>query len=431
MHIAFYFRDFYGNGTERVMCNIANALVENGHTVDIVLDTAEGDLITKLSDKVRVFNLKPRIIGYLKRKAGSTTPVTGLADSTLQSEAKVAPTFTRRLRDGIRNKGLLRGVLYEFYHPFARWVFGLSFLRYVYAQKPDIIVPAYAQWSRSALFAKAMALYTPKVLITQHISQLGYMRLLNHNLELVPEFFYQFLLKRVDGVICVSQGIANLLINAGELPPEKIHTIYNPIYDEKLFAKNPPLPNHPWYQQKTMPIVLNVGRLSNPKNHVQLLEAFALVLKKKQARLVILGEGELREYLLELAKKLGIQDYVSMPGRLDDPSSYYAHADMFALSSISEGLPTVLIEALAYGLPCVSTDCPTGPDEILDKGNYGMLMPMHDAPALAECILATLEGKQPTTREERVERAKVFSVATATKNYLALFNKVLAKGNKR
>jgi glycosyltransferase involved in cell wall biosynthesis len=111
--------------------------------------------------------------------------------------------------------------------------------------------------------------------------------------------------------------------------------------------------------------------------------------------LLILGEGAERPALEALVTQLGLDDAVSMPGFVENPYAYMARAALFVLSSRWEGLPTVMIEALCCGLPLVATDCPSGPREILRDGEYGQLVPVGNAPALAQAMLTALTGNGP------------------------------------
>ena len=138
-------------------------------------------------------------------------------------------------------------------------------------------------------------------------------------------------------------------------------------------------------------MILGVGRLTPQKDFPTLIRAFARVRRQRPARLVIVGEGrpEARAALMRLAAELGCAEDVSLPGFTHNPFCYMAHAGVFVLSSLHEGLPGVLIQALACGAPVVSTDCPSGPREILEGGRYGRLVALGDDAAMAEAISAT------------------------------------------
>ena len=164
-----------------------------------------------------------------------------------------------------------------------------------------------------------------------------------------------------------------------------------------------------------LPVVLAVGKLIARKDFSVLLTAFARLLARRPARLVVLGEGRLRHKLLALAKELRLEECVDFPGFQENPYAFLAKADLFVLSSRNEALPTVLIEAMACGCPVVSTDCPFGPREILEDGRLGPLVPVGDAVALAAAMARVLD--EPPSRGPLRERASFFSVERAVDQY--------------
>ena len=135
-------------------------------------------------------------------------------------------------------------------------------------------------------------------------------------------------------------------------------------------------------------MVIAVGRLVAVKDYPSLIRAFAVVRRKHDVRLMILGEGEDRPQLESLIVELGLADCVALPGFEANPYAYMAWAALFVLSSISEALPTALIEAMAVGTPVVATDCKCGPREVLQDGRFGALVPVGDVAALAAAISA-------------------------------------------
>jgi glycosyltransferase involved in cell wall biosynthesis len=180
--------------------------------------------------------------------------------------------------------------------------------------------------------------------------------------------------------------------------------------------------DHQWFRDGLPPVVLTVGRLGDQKDHPTLLRAFAKVRACREARLVILGEapnaretqrriGELRG----LACSLGIEDDVDFLGYQPNPFKYMSRAAVFALTSRFEGLGNALIEALACGCPIVSTDCESGPAEILSYGRYGQLVPVGDIDAVAEAILLTLDS--PCNPDYLKSRAEQFSVDRVASQY--------------
>ncbi len=224
-------------------------------------------------------------------------------------------------------------------------------------------------------------------------------------------FYYRWLYPRADAVVAVSKGVAQGLQQFASIPHSKLHVIYNPVITQAMFRLSEDVAGHSWLQSGELPVVLGVGRLTPQKGWQTLFRAFAKVIQYRKARLLILGEGELRNELTLLAERLGITDYVDLPGFDSNPFRYMRRASVLVLSSRYEGLPNVLIQAMALGCPVVSTNCPSGPDEILDGGRYGELVPVGDADAMAQAILRVLEGERKTAPPEWLEQFRVEKVA--------------------
>jgi glycosyltransferase involved in cell wall biosynthesis len=229
-----------------------------------------------------------------------------------------------------------------------------------------------------------------------------------------------------DAVIAVSDGVADHIARLTGMPRERITTIYNPVVTTELLEKARKPVDHPWLAPGQPPVVLGVGKLKIQKSFRTLIRAFARVRAARPARLVILGEGARRRALEALVDELGLREDVALPGYVANPWAWMARAAVFALSSRWEGLPGALIEAMACGCPVVSTDCPSGPAEILQGGAYGPLVPVGDAGALADAILALLEA--PPDRARLRARAAMFCVDPAVDRYLAVLLGPLATG---
>ncbi len=200
------------------------------------------------------------------------------------------------------------------------------------------------------------------------------------------------------------------------LPEGKIQVLHNPVVDPGLPERAAAAVDHPWFQAGQPPVFLGIGRLHPQKDFESLIRAFASVRAARPARLMILGEGEERARLEALVASLGLTDDVLLPGFLDNPYRFLSRAGAFVLSSRWEGLPTVLIEALACGAPVVSVDCPSGPDEILQGGRIGRLVPPGSTDAIAAAMLASLDNPGP--REAGLARAQDFAIAPAAARYL-------------
>ena len=206
--------------------------------------------------------------------------------------------------------------------------------------------------------------------------------------------------RRVESVVAVSEGAADDLAATLFLSRQAIRVIYNPVIGNELFERSKDVVSHPWFAPGSPPVILGIGRLTRQKDFPTLVRAFAHLRPHMPCRLMILGEGEERTSLEELAASTDFRDDIALPGFVENPYKYLAHASLFALSSLWEGLPTVLIEAMALGVPVVSTDCENGPNEILEGGLRGKLVPIDDPTALARAILETFLHKSAPSRKE-------------------------------
>jgi len=224
-----------------------------------------------------------------------------------------------------------------------------------------------------------------------------------------------------DALVAVSQGVAEDLANITRLPITDIRVIYNPVVMPDFHEKAKEPVDHPWFAQGQPPVLLGAGRLVKQKDFPTLIRAFALVRQRRPARLIILGEEDKRDPSIKpqieaLVRELGLAGEVALPGFVDNPYAYMAKAAVFVLSSIYEGFGNVVAEAMAAGTAVVSTNCESGPMEILEGGKYGRLVPVGDVEALADAILATLY--KPTDPEVLQRRVGAFSVERVVEQYM-------------
>jgi len=196
---------------------------------------------------------------------------------------------------------------------------------------------------------------------------------------------------RANVVVSVSQGVSRDLIGCIGLQGNEVRTIYNAIINAELYKLGQEEISHPWFEAQQPPVLLAVGRLSFQKDYTTLIRAFYKVRQQRSVRLLILGEGEERSRLEELVRELGLNEDVKLPGFVHNPYAFMKRASCLVLPSLFEGFGNVLVEALAMGCPVVSTDCPSGPAEILQGGKWGLLVPIGDHEAMAGAILAELE----------------------------------------
>ena len=220
-------------------------------------------------------------------------------------------------------------------------------------------------------------------------------------------------------LICVSAGVADDMAKILGRDRSLFHVLPNPVVtpEHGKLAREPV--DHPWFGPGKPPVVLGVGRLGRIKNFPLLVKAFARVHASRDCRLVILGEGKHRARLLALAQKLGVDHAMDLPGFVHNPVAYMARANLFVLSSRWEGFGNVLVEALACGTPAVSTDCPSGPSEILRNGRYGPLVPVDDEVALAQAMLDCLE--HPMDAGTLREAAAPYTLERSCDAYLRTF----------
>lgn len=265
-------------------------------------------------------------------------------------------------------------------------------IRYLRRERPLALLAAKNRGNRIAVLARMLAGVDTRIVIRMdtHLSKAlersSGLRKLSYYLPM------RWLYPKADAIVAVSEGVAVDTARIIGVPAERITVIHNPVITDDL-ARQAALPvEHPFLSPKTLPVLVGSGRFTRQKDFPTLLRAFAKARLAEPCRLLILGDGDpaQRARLDALAAELGISDDVSMPGFLANPYAYIARCDLFVLSSIWEGSPTVLTEALALGVPVVATDCPSGPKEITQDGRYGRLVPMSDPEALAEAIVAAL-----------------------------------------
>jgi glycosyltransferase involved in cell wall biosynthesis len=356
--IALFFSSLDVGGTPRVMLRLMDGFVKAGFKVDAVVVRAFGSFIDKIPEGVNLVDLS--------------------AKRTLNS----IPAFTQYLRKN----------------------------------RPDAVLSALMHINLAAIVSRILSVTSPRLVISER-SNLTEKKI--HAVHLWDKFsvpliniFYRF----SDALVTVSLDSARDLIESTKLDPEKVIIIYNPIPVDEIRSSACEKIEHPWFTNDGIPVILAVGRLSPPKDYPTLIKAFSILREKKNAHLMIIGEGEERQKIKELVNSSPFSADISLFGSSDNPFPYMAKADVFVLSSAWEGFPNVLVEALACGATIVSTNCHSGPSEILQDGKYGRLVPVGDAPALAEAIEKSLVN--PFLAEQSITRARDFSVEKAVQKYL-------------
>jgi glycosyltransferase involved in cell wall biosynthesis len=219
-----------------------------------------------------------------------------------------------------------------------------------------------------------------------------------------------------DAWIAISEGVADDAARVTGIARRKIATIHNPVVTPELLRSAAEPVQEPWLEPGRPPVVLGVGRLVPQKDFATLLRAVAWVRAQRPVRLLLLGDGPERPALEALAVELGIARDVRFAGRVANAPAYMSAASVLALSSAWEGFGRVLVEALAVGCPVVSTDCPSGPREILEDGTFGPLVPVGDAAALGAAIVSVLE--RPPDPSILAKRASAFTLESGVQRYL-------------
>lgn len=299
----------------------------------------------------------------------------------------------------------------------ARQVLG-PLVRYLRERRPRAVLSFMWPLNSALVVGEAIARTGARLILTEHtdwaVNPLAGTAMARARLNATMRLTYP----KATKVVAVSDGSATSVARAAGMARGDIAVIYNPITPLPPAGEADPALISRWLSDDGVPALIAVGRLHPQKDYPTLLRALSIVRRTRPARLLILGEGPLQGELEALRGRLGLDDVVLMPGFVPHPRAYLERADLFTLSSGYEALPTVMIEALACGTPVVSTDCHSGPREILQDGALGALVPVGDASALADAILAALA--RPHDKQALFARSDDFSTAKATQKYLEL-----------
>ena len=287
---------------------------------------------------------------------------------------------------------------------------------YLRRERPSVVISAMTHANVTALWARRIARVSTRVIVTERNTLSRTSRSPPMIRQRLMPYFAKCLYPWADEIVAVSHGVADDLADVARVPRGRIAVIYNPIVSDSLLERAKLPPDHPWFEAGGAPVILGVGRLVPAKDFETLIKAFAKTRPAHGANLVILGEGPERGRLQRLVATLSLGAHVSMPGFVENPLSYMSRAAVFVLSSAYEGLPAVLVEAMACGTPVVSTDCPSGPAEILENGAYGPLVPVGNSDALAVAITTTL-ARKPSADRLRY-RASTFGVRASVDGYM-------------
>ena len=356
MKIALIGMTLFHQGAQFVLASIARGLAEHGHDVTVVLSKYQDDWQQAHPD------WKPFELG---------------------TNIRVVIQPKRRARESV-----------------------LSLRHILRTGNYDVVMCQLGQYTYPLVLASFFLKQRPILIHVEHSGAMGTSE--DGEVVVAPRFSLMSFLKnkvrnQVDAQFAVSNGTADAISRMTGYPRSKIYTVYNPVVDEVYKNKLAKPASHPWLRNKSLPVVVAAGAFCLLKNYQLLFKAFADVVQRKPARLIVFGEGGLRNEYEQIIQRLGISEFVSLPGFTDNLPAELKKADCFVVSSKVESFSVVLVEALAAGVPVVSTNCPYGPSEILKNGEYGILVENGNANALAEGIARVLSGHGVVAPREAVE----------------------------
>lgn len=354
--VSFFLPSLNGGGAERVTVNLINNLVELNVDVHLVLIKKQGVFLQDVSEKVKIIDLSS------KRAAFSIFPL----------------------------------------------------VNYLNNENPDYLISSLNYLNVIALLAKKFSKVKTKFYITEHSTISQRLKNLKGTGKLVP-MLMRNLYNGADRIICVSKGIQDDLISALKLNNPNICVIYNPIDFKKIEKLKTERIEHPFFCDE-IPVIIGVGRLIPEKNFELLINAFLEVRKYRICKLIILGSGPLEKKLKDIIQNSDHSNDIALVGFQKNPYAWMNQSEIFVLSSLTEGLPTVLIEAMSVGCKVISTDCPSGPKEIILSSQTGVLVPNNNLKILVNEILNALDSKEIETKPN----LKIFEKNIILSKYLEI-----------
>jgi glycosyltransferase involved in cell wall biosynthesis len=359
LKIAVFLPSLDGGGAERVFAELCGEFATLGYDVDLVLAAARGPYLADVSPRVRIVDLRANgVLGSLPRLA-----------------------------------------------------------RYLRSARPDVMLSGLDHANIVAIVACAAAGGRTRCVISMRsvptvVNRVDW-SIRGWTTLQIAKFVYRY----ADAIIGNARAVVDDLAQFRRVPSSKVAVIYNPLDLNRIVLASHAAVDNPWLSDGAPPVVLSVGALTVRKDFPTLIRAFALVRAKRNCRLVILGEGPDRAALESLVRNLGIDGDVILPGFVNNPFAWMRRAKVFVSSSLNEGCPNALMQALACGTPIVSTACPGGSAEILEGGKWGRLVSMRDASAMAEAIMASIAEKN---RLNLQQRAADFALASIAREYLQI-----------
>ena len=406
LHIAFMLASLNVGGGERNMLNLARSLIERGHRVDLVIPRFVGDYQATIPREMRIYRAK---LLYTDRKFLREVRRAGIEVEALTVNpigvARAWRILDRRF-PGLSGK--------RRHHVYA---YAYMTARYIREVAPDLVAAALPGANAAAVCAAALTDRAVPTVITVRN---------NVAADYAPRWraIAQVLFPLADAVVAVSRGVGESVRRSLGMDAEHIRVIHNGVPAGRIRRLAEEEVAHPWFGKGEPPVILSVGRDAPAKDYSTLVTAFGQARREVDARLLVLGplSSRRRARLKSLAAGHRVARDLGFVNFDENPYRYMRRAGLFALASRWEGLPTVILEALACGTPVVSTDTPYGPREIL--GCWGDLPPVGDAAALGRAMVAALRGKRPSEAALRA-RAADFSDEKATDAYATLFERLV------
>lgn len=278
-------------------------------------------------------------------------------------------------------------------------------IKYLRKRRPGVLLSTLVHANIVAIWAALAVRNHVNVYVreatTPSIAQKFNQGIKSHLVTRLRRWLYPF----ATGVIANSQGVSDDLIKYSKLGKDKLVVIQNGLNIDFVREKAKEPVDHPFFRSQTIPVIIGVGRLGVEKDFKTLILAFKKVLFNREVRLLIVGEGALRRQLEDLIHELGLEGRVDLPGFVDNPYKYVSRSAVFVLSSLYEGFPNVLLEAIVIGTQVVATDCPSGPREILVGGRHGSLVRIGNVDSMAQAIMAALDNKlaKPSLNDLRMQ----------------------------
>lgn len=360
--ISVFLPGLYGGGAEKMMLDLCGAFAQAGHEVTLAVAREEGEFVDNIPEEVNLVDLDaPEPPGYNLLGA--------------------LPSLVAHLRQN----------------------------------QPGVLLSALNRANIIAAFAGRMPGVDTRIVLSEHNHLSTYLEYAPRHERIVLPRLMAVTYPLADVTVCVSEGVREDLESSLGLNPDVTTMIYNAVITPEIRRMYREQASHPWLSSD-IPVVMGLGSLTLQKDFPTLIRAVNVLRQTRECRLIIAGAGSQKKKLEALIERLGMADIADLPGFVDNPYAMMRQAEVFVLSSKWEGFGNVLVEALGCGCPVVSTDCPSGPAEILVGGKYGKLVPVGDEHRMADAIASQIDN--PPSADRLRTRAEMFSLETIAEEYL-------------